>query len=282
MINHSTNLTGIVDTHCHLDAILSVSNNIPAWKLSQKDIPAINAILTAAREVGVSTIFDVGCDVLESYNKLFTSSVFDNVYAIIGLHPTTCNQSWKEEVVELRKMIAQKSASAKLIGIGEIGLDFYHQPYNQQKQEDGFVAQLELAIEHNLPVAIHVREAALETLKILDRYKGLIKGIIHCFQQDHDFAKAAIGMGFVLGIGGPITYPKNDGLRDVIKSSGLENIVLETDAPFLPPQKFRGKLNTPSLLPYSVEKLAEIFGVDANTVVMQTTSNVKKIFKIDI
>ncbi len=278
----TTLITGIVDTHCHLDAILSIESKTPTWKLSEKDIPAINDILKTAKEAGVSTIFDVGCDVLESYNKLFTSSVFDNVYAIIGLHPTTCNQSWKEEVLELKKMISQKAASTKLIGIGEIGLDFYHKPYNQQKQEDGFVAQLELAIQHNLPVAIHVREAASETLKILDRYKGLLKGIIHCFQQDRDFAKVAIDMGFVLGIGGPITYPKNDGLREVIKSAGLEKIVLETDAPFLPPQKFRGKLNTPSLLPYSVEKLAEIFLVTKEEVILKTTSNVKRIFKIDI
>jgi TatD DNase family protein len=265
----------LIDTHCHLDMVHLLQEK---QIITAKDLQPIGEIIKRAELQGVTKIINVGCDVASSYNSLYLSENFTNVFATVGIHPTECNVEWKEAFAELVKLIETRPKS-KLVGIGEIGLDYYHKPNNPQKQRDAFVAQMELALKLNLPVSIHVRDAADDALKIIEPYAKIgLRGVMHCFQQSAEFAKIATSWGFYLGVDGPVDYPKNQSLRDTFKSIGLKNLLLETDAPFLPPQAFRGKRNEPAYLVNVADTLAKIFNMDRETVAKITSTNAKRLF----
>jgi len=267
-----------IDTHCHLDMILLFPQQERV--LDDKDLPAIGEIITRAQKQQVATIINVGCNIISSYNSLFLAQKFTNVFATVGLHPTECNVGWQKEFAELKELIA-KSSQSKLVAIGEIGLDYYHKPYNSQMQKDALMAQIELALSLDLPVSLHVREAGDDILKLIEPYrKNNLRGVMHCFQQSASFAKTATDWGFYLGVDGPIDYPKNQGLRDIFKNVGLQHLILETDAPFLPPQAFRGKPNEPAYVPYIAQALAEIFATSPGVIADVTTQNAEQLFKI--
>jgi TatD DNase family protein len=269
----------LIDTHCHLDIFLG--QHLPKL-ITSDEMPEINSLIERAGKVQVSKIINVGCDIFSSKNSLYLSKLFPNIFATIGMHPTECNRSIKSEIKELKKLITESHGS-KLVGIGEIGLDYFHQPFNKDLQKDGFLAQIELALNHNLPISIHTRGdgAGDDVLRILDQFiKDGLKGVIHCFQQNKDFATVATGWGFFLGIDGPIDYPKNIELRKIIKEVGLNNLVLETDAPFLPPQQYRGKKNEASYLVNVAKALALLFDVSFEEVANITSGNASKLFRL--
>jgi TatD DNase family protein len=157
-----------------------------------------------------------------------------------------------------------------------------HYPdYNLNRQRDAFKAQIELALEHNLALVVHSRDAYDETLKILEEYKNnSMRATMHCFSYDQAFANIVTSWGFVLGIGGPITYPKNNELRNVVLNADLKNIVLETDAPFLPPQVIRGKQNHPKEIATIAQYIAELRGETFDVIAQQTTDNALKLFNL--
>lgn len=269
----------IIDTHCHLDTIVLMKEKAV---LVEENFSAIEKIIERGRVAGVEKIVNIGCDVESSYNSLILSERFDNVFATIGLHPTDCNMDWKYNFEKLKKLI-KEHPNAKLVGVGEIGLDYHHVPNNPEKQKDAFIAQLELALAHHLPLSIHTRhpQAAEDAMNILEKYrKDDLRGTLHCFQQSLDIARQAVGLGLVLGVDGPVDYPKNIQLRETFKTIGLESLVLETDAPFLPPQFFRGKPNEPAFLTHVVAALAQLFVVDKSVVEKVTSENAEKLFKI--
>ncbi len=267
----------ITDTHCHLDIMLSFDKVV----FDKSMLEPIKTIVDRAIANDVTRLINVGCDIPSTKNSLFFSEVFKNIYAIAGIHPTECNDDWKPLVSELKKVVLNRSKNSKLVAIGEIGLDFYHKPFNAQKQKDAFLAQLDFALEQNFPVQIHVRDAKDELLELLKPYKGQVRGNIHCFQQDYQFARDVIDLGFLIGIDGPIDYPKNDALRQVVKDVSLANILLETDAPFLPPQRFRGKKNEPAYLKIVAQSIADLLGVSLEDVARETTENAIKHFNLD-
>ena len=165
------------------------------------------------------------------------------------------------------------------MAIGEVGLDFYHKPFDAPRQRDCFKAHIELALEHNLALSIHVREAGQELLRVLDEYHKQIKrAVIHCFSQPQDFADEVLKWGFYLGIDAPITYPKNELLRSVVINAPLTSLVLETDAPFLPPQALRGKKNHPAYIAMFAGVIADLKGVSVEEVAAVTTKNAQKLF----
>jgi TatD DNase family protein len=158
-----------------------------------------------------------------------------------------------------------------------------HYPdYDLNRQRDAFKAQIELALQHKLALVVHSRDAYDETLRILEEYKNEItRATMHCFSYDKDFARTVTEWGFVLGIGGTITYPKNEELRTVVKNTELKNIVLETDAPFLPPQAIRGKQNHPKEIATIAQYIAQLRGETVETIATETTKNALHLFGLN-
>ena len=237
-------------------------------------------IITQAQQAGVNHIINVGTSVPESHNCVQLAQAFDRCYATIGTHPNDLKSDWKKDIITYKKWLTAKE-TYKIVGIGEIGLDYHYPNYNKQMQYDGFRAQIELALEHDLPIVIHTRDAGGEVLEVLSEYKqNGVCGIIHCFSEDQDFANYALELGFVLGIGGTLTYPKNKALREIFTLVPLNKIVLETDAPFLPPQKIRGQQNNPAQIATVAEFLAELRGVSKEVVAQATQATTKQVFGI--
>lgn len=247
--------------------------------LQPHDFDTIETVINEAQRAEVLTIINVGTSIAESHNSLLIAERFDSVYATIGVHPTDATQSWREDVKQLKAWAAAKEKH-KIVAIGETGLDYYHKPYDAQLQKDLFKASIEIALEYDLPLVVHVRDAADDLLEILDEYKHQARGVIHCFQQNLSFAVQVIEWGFLVGIDGPITYPKNQLFRDIVAQIPLSSIILETDAPFLPPQDFRGKLNHPAYIPLFAPTLADLHNISVEDVARLTTANAQRLFNL--
>lgn len=255
----------MIDTHAHLNHEKLFENR--------------KEIVENAVKNGVDAVVCIGYDFASSQKACEIANEFDNVYAVIGVHPHDA-KTYSDEV---EKQLISLAKSKKVVAIGEIGLDFFYDFSDRETQKKVFVKQLELADKLNLPVVIHTRDAQNETLQILKENADLLKhgGIMHCFSGDLDFAKSVIDLGFVLGIGGTLTFKNSLELENVVKNVPLEKIVTETDCPYLTPVPFRGKnVNEPKFIPIIVEKLAEILGVDAKIIEEQTTKNAKRVYKI--
>ena len=267
----------LIDTHCHLNTIIKNEFDAP---LPENFSELIQPYLDEARLHQVKHIINVGTSLIESINCVLLAKTFKNIWATLGTHPNDLTTDWKSDIVAYKKIL-QSTDKERIVGIGEIGLDYHYPDFDKQRQYDGFRAQIEVALEHDLPVVIHTRDAADETLHVIEEYKqDNIRGIIHCFSENAAFAKHARELGFLLGIGGPLTYPKNQHLRDIFIETPLESIVLETDAPFLPPQYMRGKKNTPAQIAYIGQFLADLKGVSLEEVAQATTHNAATLFRI--
>lgn len=270
--------TKLIDTHCHIN--IMVKDGFDLY-LTENEISKASTILNEAEEKNVSPIINVGTSLIESINCINLAKKYSKLYASVGIHPNDVKKDeWQNELNEIKKYLKTKDKN-KIVAIGECGIDFHYPNYNLTLQKDSFKAQIDLALEYQLPLIIHSRDAFEETLIILDEYKNeKLTGSMHCFSYNQYFADQVIAWGLKLGIGGTITYPKNDVLREVVKKVGLEKIILETDAPFLPPQIIRGKKNHPQYLKNIAEFISELLQVPFINVCSITTSNSKKIFKI--
>lgn len=197
-------------------------------------------------------------------------------YPMMGLHPCYVKENYKDELNIVQQWLQKRN----FIAVGEIGLDFYWDTTFKQQQIFCFEQQMQWALAYNIPISIHSREATQLTIDIVKPFtaKGL-KGVFHCFTGSYEVAKQIIDMGFLLGIGGVITY-KNAGLGAVIEKINTEHLLLETDAPYLSPVPFRGKRNEPAYLEYVVQKIAEIKKVDIKEVADITTKNAEHLFSI--
>ncbi len=267
----------LVDTHCHMNMMVKEAFDRP---LTNEEVAKASSIIHQATLQEVTTIINIGTSLVESLNCIALAQKYDNVYATIAIHPNDLTADWKKDFKELERLVQNKEQN-KIVGIGECGLDYHYPDYDKQRQYDAFKAQIELALEYNLALVVHTRDAHDETLKSLEEFKGQIsRGIIHCFSEGQTFADYATSWGFALGIGGTLTYPKNNALREVFKNVSLEQIVLETDAPFLPPQSMRGKQNSPANIKMIAQYLADLRNESFETVAQKTTNNAYKIFNI--
>jgi TatD DNase family protein len=261
----------LIDTHCHINTMVKKEFDIP---LPNNFVELATPIVKTAAQADVTTIINVGTSLPESKNCIELAKAFDNCFATVGIHPNDLKDTWQSYISELENLLGNK----KVVGIGEIGFDFHYPGYNKERQHEAFEAQVSIALHHNLPIVIHTRDAGQTVLDALEKFQGDPRGIIHCFSENLAFAERAIGLGFVLGIGGPLTYPKNETLREVFKTVPLEKIVLETDAPFLPPQKIRGKQNSPAQVRNIAQFLAELRGITLEEVAQATTQTAEKLF----
>lgn len=245
-----------IDTHCHL---------------SKKDYEDISKVIEDNRNANVSRIIISGCTREDFDETIEIISNYPDVYATIGYHPEEADNIEEQDLVKLEQLLSLE----KIIGIGEIGLDYHYSSENKEKQQQLFEYQLSLAEKYNLPVIIHTRDTTNDTINILKKYN--VEGIIHCFSGSYETACQYISMGFLLGIGGVITF-KNCNLKDTVKKLSLKNIVLETDSPYLSPVPYRGKINTSKNIPIIAEFLAKELEEDITIIEKITTENVKSLF----
>lgn len=205
---------------------------------------------------------------------LGVESTYENSHSMMGLHPCSVNQDYEMELAIIKEYLIQR----KFIAIGEIGLDFYWDKTFVQQQYEAFHRQIEIAKEYDLPIAIHSRNATDECIEVVAQHPG-IKGVFHCFSGNEEQAQKIIGLGFMLGIGGVVTF-KNSGLDKVMEKVGLSHVILETDAPYLAPIPYRGKRNEPSYTKLVAEKLAGIFNKTIEEVAELTSANAKNLFRL--
>ena len=264
-----------IDTHCHIN--MMVKKNFDTIFTSE-ELQSSDAIVTQATDCHVTKIINVGTSIVESKNCISLAQRHASIWAAIGIHPNDCTAQWRDDIHQLEQLLHQ-AANDKIVAIGECGLDFHYPDYNVQRQKDAFKAQIELALEYNRALIIHTRDAHEETARIMEEFKrDVTRGIVHCFSENLDFAHLAIELGYALGIGATITYPKNEYLRTVVTTVPLTSIVLETDAPFLPPQTLRGKQNSPHYIPYIAEYIAQLRTISVEEVASTTTQRAQKIF----
>ena len=251
----------LIDTHAHL-----------YLKQFSADKPAV---LERARLAGVSRVYLPAID-SETHDDLlaFEAAHPGYCFAMMGLHPCSVGEGYRQELDEVERRLRARPFAA----VGEIGLDHYWDKTYAGQQREAFALQMEWALELGLPVVIHTRNAMQETIDLVKPFSARgLRGIFHCFSGSYESAVQITSMGFYLGIGGVVTYPKA-GLAEVLQHIAMEHLVLETDAPYLAPVPFRGKRNETGYLVHIVKRLAEISKTDEASVAAITTANAEKIF----
>ena len=249
-----------IDTHCHL---------------SKEDYDDIDLVIKENRENGISKIIISGCTKESIIESLKLADKYEDVYLTIGYHPSEVNEIKAEDIDLLEKQIKSNS---KVVGIGEIGLDYHYGKEDVELQKELFRKQMKLAEKLNLAVVIHSRDATEDTINILKEFPN-VKGDIHCFSGSVETANIYISMGYKIGIGGVVTF-KNSNLYKVIEEIGLKNIILETDAPYLAPVPVRGKQNSSKYIPYIGKKIAEILQIKEDLVAKETSKNALSLFDL--
>lgn len=253
----------LADTHCHLD-------------LQQFDIDR-DAVIYRAREAGVTRIMNPGIDLESSRRAINLSEKYAELYVAVGFHPHEASTVGVRELGELRELARHKKVKA----IGEIGLDYYRDLAPREQQRRAFRQQLELAAELDLPVIIHSRAAQDDVIAILGewaRQYRQARGVLHSYSGDRAHLASAFEFGFVIGITGPVTFPRADELRAIVQEAPLNMIVIETDAPYLSPVPHRGRRNEPAYVRHVAAKIAEVRGMAYERVAEQTHANATKLF----
>ncbi len=251
-----------IDAHCHLD--------------DEQFADDLDAVIERATQAGVQAIITAGVDVESSRRVVALAEKYEIVYAVVGIHPQHANTSNNKTLTAIRELASQR----KVVGLGEIGLDFYwsnNPPYETQTRN--FVAQLELAAELGKPVVIHNRNADDALMEIL-RQRKTPRGILHCFSGDLSMAREAINLGFLISFAGNVTFKNAKQLQAIAQALPLDKIIIETDAPYLSP--VRGKRNESANVARVAEKIAEVKNIAAAMVAQTTTQNSMRLFGLEI
>ncbi len=233
-------------------------------------------VIERARQAGVEVIVTVGINLEDSRRAVEIAESYETVYAAVGIHPHDVNEIGQETY----DILAELTRREKVVAYGEIGLDFFRDYAPRETQIRRFGEQLEVAQSLDLPVIIHDRRAHRETMAMLKDWKGRRRGIVHCFSGDYAMASRCLDLGFYISIPGTVTYPKAQEIRDVVKRIPLNALLVETDAPFLPPQSHRGKRNEPAYVTRAAEKIAEIKGITLAEVAAETSCNARDVFAL--
>ena len=256
MYNNNT----FIDTHSHLYVNEFTTDLV--------------ATIARAKANNIAAIIMPAIDSQTHQNLLKLALEHPNyLWPMMGLHPCSVNLNYKNEL-EIAKNLTTKNT----VAVGEIGLDFYWNRTFEKQQKEAFNVQIELALKNNLPINIHSRNATQECLNIVnDHQNGALKGIFHCFSGSYQTAKQVRNLNFYMGIGGVVTY-KNAGLAEVLQKFSLNDIVVETDAPYLSPVPHRGKRNEPSFITHIAAKLCEVFNCSTQQLSQATLANTKLVF----
>lgn len=253
----------IFDTHAHYDD-----------EAFDKDREGLLNSLTEHR---IEAVVNIGADIKSTKATLELTKKYHFIYGTVGVHPSSTAELNEENFAWL-KMAA---GEPKVVAVGEIGLDYYWEEPEHDIQKNWFERQLELAREAKLPVSIHSRDAAKDTLDIMKAHKAEeLGGVIHCFSYGTEMAKEYLDMGFFIGIGGVLTFKNARKLKEVVAYSPIEQLVLETDCPYMAPEPYRGKRNSSLNLTYVAEVMAEIKGLTKEQVIEITNQNAKRLYRL--
>ncbi len=232
-------------------------------------------LLDSMESRGISTIVNVGSSLESSKKSIELAKRFPNVYAAVGVHPNEAAELTLDNLSKLKDM----AGKAKVVAIGEIGLDYYWKEPPEQVQKKWFEEQIELARQVSLPMIIHSRDAAKDTIDILKEHKSEeIGGVIHCYSYSVEMAKEYLDMGFYFGIGGVVTFKNSKTIKEVVEYLPLDKILVETDCPYLAPEPNRGKRNSSLNIPYIISEIAKIKKVTASEVMDITEENAANLY----
>lgn len=236
-----------------------------------------DALIQSLPEAGIGVVINSAASVESNRDTVALAEQYAHVYAAVGVHPSGIAEM-DEDVLNWMK---EKTAWEKTVAIGEIGLDYYweKEPEVQERQRYWFGRQMELARETGLPIIVHSRDAAADTMQVMkEHHAEEIPGVIHCYSYSKEMAMEFIKMGYYIGVGGVVTFDNAKKLKEVVEAIPLERILLETDCPYLTPVPYRGKRNSSLYLPYVVEKIAEIRGISTDEVERVTEANARALF----
>lgn len=253
-----------IDSHSHLD--------------DERFDQDRDILIKSLKDNKVDIAINIGADLQTSINSVELANKYDNIYAVVGVHPHSASEVSEETLDIFRDM----SKNDRVIAIGEIGLDFYYDNSPRDLQRKWFKEQLKLAKELNLPVVIHSRDASQETFDtIKEAQDGSLRGVMHCYSGSVEMAKEYIKLGFYISIAGPVTFKNARVVREVAEAVPLDRLLIETDCPYLTPEPYRGKRNEPMYVRYVAEKIAEIKNISVEELASATSANTKELFGID-
>jgi TatD DNase family protein len=252
----------LVDSHCHL--------NFPDFKED------LDGVISRARQAGVG-IMQTICTEMSEFDEVHgIAQCYEGIYCSVGVHP---NDSGTQEIAKAEELIA-KTSSAKVIGIGETGLDYHYETSDRAIQKVSFLEHIKAARVTGLPLIVHTRDADEDTVQILteEMGKGAFKGLIHCFTSSKYLAEKALELGFYISLSGIISFKSAQAIRDAIVDAPLDRLLVETDAPYLAPVPHRGKRNEPSFVVHTNKMLADIKGISEEACAKATTENFFRLF----
>lgn len=253
----------IFDTHAHYD--------------DERFDEDRDALLRSMKDAGIGNIVNIGANMASSKRSLDLAAEYDFMYAAVGVHPSDCAELDDEKIEQLKAM----SSFPKCVAIGEIGLDYYWPEPEHELQKKWFKRQIALAREVELPIIVHSRDAAADTVDILkSENAGELGGVVHCFSYSKEIAEECVRMGFYIGIGGVLTFKNGRKMKEVAEVIPIEKIILETDCPYLAPEPFRGKRNSSLYLPYVVSAMAQIKGISEEEVISITEANAREMYRL--
>lgn len=251
----------IFETHAHYDD--------PAFDRDR------DRLLTLLKNEGIAPIVNIGASIETTKSTVELAHRYDHVYAAIGVHPSDCGDLTENDIEWLKDL----SSDEKVVAIGEIGLDYHYDEPDREIQKKWFTRQLELAGDISLPIVVHSRDAAQDTFEIIKDFRGL-RGVIHCFSYSAELAREYVKMGYYIGVGGVVTFKNGRKLHEVVKEIPLESIVVETDAPYLSPEPYRGRRNSSAFIPYIIERIADLKNASYETVERALYDNAVDLYKV--
>jgi len=256
----------LVDSHCHLDRLDLFGDSVD-----------LESTLAEARERGVSAFLAIGVDMDSSRNLVSLAERHADIYVSVGAHPLQDQPIPIPDADELKAL----ASSEYVVAIGETGLDYYYSEATSSWQKESFIRHLQVAKQLAKPVVVHTRNARQDTLQCIAEYGGHENGgVLHCFTESWDMAKAALDLNFHISFSGIITFRNADELREVVKKVPLDRMLVETDSPWLAPVPYRGKPNRPAYVVEVAEVIAEVKGLDFETVAVETSKNFSRLFGV--
>lgn len=236
------------------------------------------AVIARAKENGVGHFINVGADMDSSLRSIKLAEEHEEIYAVVGVHPHEAQKVLKADYDQ----IAEWTRHPRVVGVGEIGLDYYYDLSPRELQKEVFIRQLDVARQMHMPVSIHNRDAHGDTMEILKREGKGIVGVVHCFSGSMEMAKELIKMGWYLGVDGPVTFKNAAKLPEIMTEIPLERLLIETDSPYLTPVPYRGKRNEPAYVRFVAEHVAALRNIEFETFAKATTQNVCDLFAIKL
>ncbi len=250
----------IFDTHAHYDDLKFDEDR--------------DELLTSLPANGVASVINCGCDLASCKKSIDIAEKYDYFYCALGIHPSEINDNADAELEEIKKLTAYE----KCVAIGEIGLDYHYDFVPKQKQLEFFEKQIQFAVDADLPIIVHDREAHEDTLKLLQKYKP--KGVLHCFSGSVETAKEIIKLGMYIGLGGAVTFKNAKKPLEVAEYLPEDRLLLETDCPYMAPVPFRGKRCTSDMIALTAEKIAEVRNYDTQKLIDKANQNASVLFQI--